>query len=418
MRKLLLLAIVAAFVCAVHQAGAVSQWSRKYDVSCTTCHSAFPRLNVFGEEFMQNGFQMPGTEDGDEDGKMAIGDRLALNELVDIFGIRLNITPFDYKTNSRKEADGTTGDKLDFGNPNWLQLFTAGTIYKNVTIFIETEITEEDIHTSWFTLGFHNLAGAGSLANIRVGRLSALEWHTMSGRLRQIPAIKHQVISRYKTSGGRGDDSVAIAAAYPAIEYYGYTDLLVWSVGVQNGVHGTDVNDKKNYFGNIKIYLAKSGDFEGSAISVAGLVGTDTGIPEVADPANPGSTVSAGQEAENEFWRVTPGVNVRYKDKTDFQIAYFTGSDDNWTLALANEQEVDFAGLSAVIGQWLNELYWVALQYDWINSDDDKQDFEKVTGAAYVFPRENMRIGLIARADLDDVGEDVNEVFMNLRTMF
>lgn len=389
----------------MQQADAVSQWSRKYDVSCTTCHNAFPRLNPFGEAFMQNGFQMPGDEDGDDIAKLEIGENLNLNELVDIFGIRLNLTPVDYKTDARTEADGTKDDKFDIGNANWLQLFTAGTIFKNVTIFIETEIEQSEIHTSWFTLGFHNLFGQGGLANIRVGRLSALEWHTVSGRLRQIPAIKHQVISRYKSSNGTGDDSVAIAAAYPAIEYYGYNDQFVWAVGIQNGAKSTDPNDEKNLFATLKYYVANEGDFEGTAVSAAYLTGTDTKVIETA-------------EAQNDFYRWSPGVNVRYKGNTDLQVAYFAGSDDNWDLTLADQREVDFDAITAVVGHWLNDLYWVAAQYDKIDSDDDTADFEKATATVYVFPRDNMRVGLYGRVDLDSVGKDVHEAFVNIRTMF
>jgi hypothetical protein len=417
MRRLVKFLLVAAFVAIGYEAHAVSQWSRKYGVSCTTCHSAFPRINKFGEEFMQNGFQMPGDQDGDEAGKMQIGDRLALSELVDIFGIRLNITPVEYKTNNRLKADGTFGDEFDVGIANWLQLFTAGSIYKNVSIFIETEITEDSIHTSWFTLGFHNLFGQGGLANVRVGRLSALEWHSLAGRLRQIPAIKNQVISRYKSSAGKGDDSVAIAAAYPAIEYYGYTGRYVWSAGIQNGAKSNDPNDDKNFFGTVKVYILEDGDFAGSSVSVAGMYGADTAVVDIPDPAD-ASVVARSEEAANDFWRVSPAFNLRYKESTDFQIGYFTGSDDNWTLSLDSPVTVDFDSISALIGHWINETYWVAAQYDWIDSDDKSQDFNNLTGTVYVFPRDNLRAGLIARADLDSVGEDVHELFINIRTMF
>lgn len=367
---------------------------------------------------MQNGFQLPGSRDGDDVAKVGIEDMLNLNELVDIFGIRINVTPIEFKTDSRKEADGSFGDELDFGNANWLQLFTAGTIFKDVSIFIETEITEEDIHTSWFTLGFHNLAGMGSLANVRVGRLSALEWHTLSGRLRQLPAIKNQVISRYPTSNGDGDDSVNIAAAYPSLEYYGYTDYAVWAVGVQNGKHSNDVNDEKNFFATLKVYLAQEGPLAGSAVSVAGLAGTDTSVPEVADPADPGSTIAGSQEAENEFWRVSPGVNIRLHENTDIQVGYFVGTDDNWNLSLDSPEEVDFDAVSAVVGHWINKVWWVGAQYDKIDSDDDSRDFEKATLSIFATPRENLRAGLYGRVDLDDVGEDVHEAFVNIRAMF
>ncbi|MCI0568533.1 MAG: hypothetical protein L0Z52_10160, partial [Acidobacteria bacterium] len=39
-------------------ASAISAWSRKYDVPCSTCHfPAPPRLNVYGEKFRRAGFR-------------------------------------------------------------------------------------------------------------------------------------------------------------------------------------------------------------------------------------------------------------------------------------------------------------------------------------------------------------------------
>jgi len=40
------------------EAGAIPAFARKYRVSCTTCHSPFPRLKPYGEEFAGRGFRM------------------------------------------------------------------------------------------------------------------------------------------------------------------------------------------------------------------------------------------------------------------------------------------------------------------------------------------------------------------------
>src|SRR5580700_106614 len=37
-------------------------FARNYGLSCQTCHSGFPRLNVFGLEFKANNFRLPGAE--------------------------------------------------------------------------------------------------------------------------------------------------------------------------------------------------------------------------------------------------------------------------------------------------------------------------------------------------------------------
>ena len=62
---------------------AISQWSRKYKVSCTTCHTVFPRLNWYGEQFKWNGYQDPDKDepDGDETGKTRLNDRVVLDQV-------------------------------------------------------------------------------------------------------------------------------------------------------------------------------------------------------------------------------------------------------------------------------------------------------------------------------------------------
>src|SRR5512144_3376514 len=41
-------------------ARAVPAFSRKYQTSCQTCHTIFPKLNPFGEAFRLNGYRLPG----------------------------------------------------------------------------------------------------------------------------------------------------------------------------------------------------------------------------------------------------------------------------------------------------------------------------------------------------------------------
>ena len=40
----------------VGEARAVPAFARKYGISCSQCHSAFPALNDYGREFKNNGF--------------------------------------------------------------------------------------------------------------------------------------------------------------------------------------------------------------------------------------------------------------------------------------------------------------------------------------------------------------------------
>ena len=44
---------------------ATSQWARKTGLSCNTCHTVFPRLTSFGEEYLKNGYQLMTTYNKD-----------------------------------------------------------------------------------------------------------------------------------------------------------------------------------------------------------------------------------------------------------------------------------------------------------------------------------------------------------------
>ncbi len=47
----------------VPDALAIPAFARKYDISCVMCHTAFPKLNDFGVNFRDNGYQMGGDSD-------------------------------------------------------------------------------------------------------------------------------------------------------------------------------------------------------------------------------------------------------------------------------------------------------------------------------------------------------------------
>ena len=52
-------AAVALVVLFSIEADAIPAFARKYETSCMTCHTAFPKLNAFGEGFRRRGYRMP-----------------------------------------------------------------------------------------------------------------------------------------------------------------------------------------------------------------------------------------------------------------------------------------------------------------------------------------------------------------------
>ncbi|MHB8419399.1 MAG: hypothetical protein ACYDCL_15095 [Myxococcales bacterium] len=64
MRKLVfgIVAIIGGSSVWAGSAQAIPAFARKYQTSCTTCHTAWPSLNPFGEAFRRNGFRFPGDD--------------------------------------------------------------------------------------------------------------------------------------------------------------------------------------------------------------------------------------------------------------------------------------------------------------------------------------------------------------------
>lgn len=59
----MLFGVVGYFTLFPLEAQAIPAFARKYDIPCTMCHTAFPKLNDFGVNFRDNGYQMGADSD-------------------------------------------------------------------------------------------------------------------------------------------------------------------------------------------------------------------------------------------------------------------------------------------------------------------------------------------------------------------
>ncbi len=124
-------------------AGAVPAFARRYGVSCSTCHSAWPALNATGLAFKLsgyrrlNGFDMKPTT---QDIELAMG---ALT-IPSIPPIALTAsTGLDWQDISRRASDGTrasqTGSSIDLNNAT---LFVATPLGEHLSVFFEFPMFE------------------------------------------------------------------------------------------------------------------------------------------------------------------------------------------------------------------------------------------------------------------------------------
>ena len=110
---------------------AIPAFARKYNLSCTSCHTKPPRLNSFGDAFHMSGFQIPMVREGEIKGKRRIGRIMSETDLLDILAIR---TTGDFlRSFSGGTKEETNIVLLD------LSIYLAGTVTDGISYFFELE---------------------------------------------------------------------------------------------------------------------------------------------------------------------------------------------------------------------------------------------------------------------------------------
>ncbi len=142
---------------AVH---AIPAFARKYNLRCTACHEAWPKLNDFGRAFRDNGYQMMEGTDAPNWYEPAY------------WPVSLRITPsYQYNSVTNVSTDKgpfnvNTGSVTQVG----MDLLTAGVLMPDVSfLVVATGFTENEattLESAW--VRFDNLFGS-SWANLKLG---------------------------------------------------------------------------------------------------------------------------------------------------------------------------------------------------------------------------------------------------------
>ncbi|MFI5180772.1 MAG: hypothetical protein ACHQPI_05235 [Thermoanaerobaculia bacterium] len=167
-------------------AGAVPVFSRKYQTSCQTCHTIFPKLNPFGQAFRLNGYHLPGeTEEQIKQKPVSLGsdayarlwpDMVYPSTLPGNVPVALNVKMADLYVSSHDDT-GHTIVQNDFQFPQEVNLFTAGTLGDHFSFWGEVTYAENPDGSSGVEIEHARLDvisafGPDHLFNFRIGKLA------------------------------------------------------------------------------------------------------------------------------------------------------------------------------------------------------------------------------------------------------
>lgn len=173
---------VTMFMMDISDAEAIPAYARKFQANCALCHSNVPRLTPFGQKVLENGYQFPGTTDGDDTAKIKLEGAqgpVTVDEISNMMAVRLraDIQKASFRDISDDMQSEGVDDRVSIEVPKIVNFFFGGTVTKNISYFLESEYNTMEAHggdtSVIFERGFmqfSNLGGTQAAANLKVGK--------------------------------------------------------------------------------------------------------------------------------------------------------------------------------------------------------------------------------------------------------
>ncbi len=355
---------------------AIPAFARKYGFNCMMCHTAYPKLNDWGQRYRDNGYQLPG-QTGKEKTIFDSHTPISLRT-----GAALN--GYTVKPGEDMNALTTSGFGL-----RGLDLLAAGVLHKNVSVLVIYTPRIDEPYADYTgtaesqpgalesaNIVFSNIL-PGAL-NVRVGRFEPA-FHQMSSKRSYYLTQPYEIYGFAPNSTGFVFDDNQIG-----IEATGwFRSGLKYAAGVVNGTGAAPDNNKwKDVYGSLTYTLgAGDGQNAGQRFGVFAYYG------KAPLSLHDNTVVSPTGEAPgcsgDPYYRAGGSASFNWKT-LNLGAMYVWGSDDEG-FNLANPLEsYDYSGGFVELdwaGLWNNRLVASAL-YNWIAPPDEDAGSAKLNAYA------------------------------------
>ena len=374
---------------------AMPVFARQYNLSCNACHAAYPRLNAFGEHFVESNFRLPHWKDttvktGD--------DQLALPAFAP-FAIR---TQGYAQTRQADTIDVVTGETItadtDFQSPYLIKLLSSAPLSDHITYYFYGIFAEKGgngetvIEDAWFS--HDDVFGSGTSMMLGQFQVSDLMFPRET-------RLTFQDFMAYRLAGITYERGVMFGQSFSDIDIglgiingNGINDnFTINTPGYRRPDHMFDNDDSKAVFIRIGTDLGPVAvglfGYSGEQKNATGNAGMDNGNRDT-DKNIAGLDLS-GMIGNNTYWFVQALWN-QWDGFIDPAIDY------NWTAM--------FLGVDYIpAGKWAYAfLYNFAdgKDFDYTDTIYEGIDINTVTfNASYYFMR-NVKGVIEVNVDLDD----------------
>lgn len=310
--------------CAAPAAKAIPAFARKYGLPCSACHEAWPMLNNFGQTFKDNGYQLGNDRDA------------PIYQEPSYFPIMFRVTPnWHRESNNRVAMDSVPGNAssgLTEGNvsssgfdTSSIDIITAGTLYKNISFFVQPFIDSNGSGLSQTWIRLDNLAHSPWL-NVKMGKFE-LDEPISQERTLTISNTGVEYYTYFFTPPGDNNFFSGIGQDFLGLELLGhsendYTRYSVALLSSNNGQTGLPAGQTYDVYANVNqaFELGKLG------LERFGAYGYFGESPTFFDTNN-GARIPGTGMGNRSFYRAGAYAQL-YFGKFDFQTFYLHGHDN------------------------------------------------------------------------------------------
>lgn len=346
---------------------AIPAFARKYNMSCTTCHTPFPKLKAYGDDFAGNGFVLS-DQDAPRYYVKTGDDDLSL----------IRDFPLAIRLEGLVTYNNNNSEKSDFNAPYNLKLLSGGEIAPNIAYYMYFFLSErgEVAGIEDAFLMFNNLFG--SELDLYVGQFQVSD-PLMKRELR----LTYEDYLPYKNK--IGNSRIDLTYDRGIMLTYGFdtgTDIIV---EVLNGTGIGETDDLKNFdFDKYKNFFGRISQDIGEYLRLGGF--GYFGKEELDD----GSGLFT-----NEVTMFGPDLTISYNDILELNMQYIIRNDKQPLSPNVLNEEIETKGMLAeflYMPEGDQSKWYVAALYNWQDSDLAGYEISKATGHLGWVLKTNIRL--------------------------
>lgn len=344
---------------------AIPAFARKYSMSCQTCHSPFPKLKPYGDEFAGNGF--------------ALSDKDAPRYFIETGDEQLSLLreiPLALRLEGYATYNNQNSDRFDFSAPYILKLLSGGVLTKDVSYYFYFFFSErgevagmEDAFIMFNNLFDQNL-------DLYVGQFQVSD--PLFKRELRLTFEDYQI---YRASPGYTRANLTYDRGIMLT--YGLdtgTDIILevlngTGIGAANSFKIFDNDKYKNVFGRISQDVV-----DGLRIGAFGYFGKELLEDDLGD------------RFYNKFSMWGPDLTINLKDKLEFNFQYAQRKDDKADFFLGELNTKGLFGELIYTPQGDESKWYGVALYNWIDSDFDPLKYNAGTLSLGYLLRRNIRL--------------------------